>query len=89
MKKSCDKYTSEDISRFIDNELPQGQYPVVAQHLVHCRDCSRLAERYRSISAVINDHADQEVLKIDPARLKQKIVHTIQNSKEKSFLLST
>ena len=80
MKKPCDKYTAEDISRFIDNELPRDQYHAVAQHLIHCPVCSRLVERYRSISSVINDHADQAVLRIDPVKLKQKIVQ--QNSKE-------
>lgn len=85
MKKPCDKYTSEDISRFIDNELPQGQYPAMTQHLGHCLDCSHLVERYRSISAVMNHHADQEILKLDPAKLKQKIAYAIQNSKEKSW----
>jgi len=85
MEKTCVKYTSEDISRFIDNELPKDLYPAVAQHLVHCQSCSRLVERYRSISDVINDHADKQVRMIDPDGLKQKTERTIKKLQTKSL----
>jgi len=82
MEKSCNHYTSEDISRFVDNELPLDQYHAVAQHLIHCPECSRLVEQYRSISAVFNDHADQQALKINPDRLRQKLSQTTPYSKK-------
>ncbi|MCD4721136.1 MAG: zf-HC2 domain-containing protein [Desulfobacula sp.] len=85
MKKPCNKYTSEDISRFVDNELPRDRYHTLKQHLHHCPDCSLLIEQYKSISAVFNDHADQQGLKIDAAKLKQKFNTAIQNSKKKSL----
>ena len=85
MEKTCAEYTSEEISRFIDNELPEDQHPAVAQHLIHCQNCSRLVERYRSVSAVINDHADKQVLKIDPAGLKQKTERAIKKLQTKSL----
>ena len=85
MKKTCAEYTSEDISRFIDNELPEDQHFALAQHLIHCQNCSHLGERYRSVSAVINDHVDKQVLKIDPAGLIQKTEHTIKKLQTKSL----
>ena len=85
MEKTCNAYTPEDISRFVDNELPHNLYHALAQHLNLCSDCSRLAKEYRTLSAVFTDHADQEILKIDPTKLKQKLVLTIQNSEKKSL----
>ena len=85
MKKSCNKYTSEDISRFVDNELSENQYHALTQHIIHCPACSRLVEQYRSISDVFNEHAEQEILKIDRTGLKQKIEYATQNSKGTSL----
>jgi len=88
MKKTCNKYRSYDISMFVDNELPCDQYHSLAQHIDHCPECSRLAEQYRSISTVFNDHADHiglKIEKIDQGRLNQKLAHTIQNSGKKSL----
>ena len=85
MGKKCKIYTSEDISRFVDNELPHNLYHALAQHLNHCPDCSRINEEYKTLSAVFRDQAHQEVLKIDPGKLKQKLAHTLQNSEKKSL----
>ncbi|MBU8910228.1 MAG: zf-HC2 domain-containing protein [Desulfobacterales bacterium] len=83
MKKQCNKYTSEDISRFVDNELPRNRYHELVQHLSHCPECKLLVEQYRSISAAFNEHADQQELKIGTGKLKQKVDHVIQNSQKK------
>lgn len=72
MKKTCTRYTPEDISRFIDNELSQHLCGELEQHLNTCPDCSRLVEQYQTLSAVFSDHADNKGLKIDPDALKQK-----------------
>lgn len=85
MKKPCSKYSSEDISRFVDNELPRDRYHELARHLHHCPDCRLLIEQYKSISIVFNHHADQQKLKIDPAKLKQKCDRALQNSQKKSL----
>jgi len=85
MKKNCHAYTSEDISKFIDNELPYSLYHRIEQHLNTCPDCKLLAEEYRTLSAVFTDHVHQEILKIDPVKLKQKYRHTLENSEKKSF----
>ena len=84
MKKTCNKYMSEDISRFVDNELPRDRYHELAQHLHHCPDCSRLVEHYKTISVMFNDHADHKGLKIDPDKLKPKFEYTKQYSGKRS-----
>ncbi len=78
MGKKCKVYTSENISRFVDNELSPDLYHGITKHLSHCLDCSRLAQEYRTLSAVFSDHAHQGVLKIDPAGLKQKLAQAFQ-----------
>ena len=85
MKKVCNTYTPEEISRFVDNELPPDHYQKLAQHLTHCRDCSRLVEQYRSISLAFNRHADQQKLKIDPDQLTHKLALSVKTSPEKSY----
>ncbi|MCP3876358.1 MAG: zf-HC2 domain-containing protein [Desulfobacteraceae bacterium] len=85
MEKTCAKYTSEDLSRFVDNELPQDKYQTIEKHLSHCPHCSLLYDQYTSISTVFNNHVDQEILKIDPVKLKQNLDQTLKNSQKKSF----
>ncbi len=85
MIKSCSKYSSEDINRFVDNELPRDRYHELSLHLHHCPDCSLLIEQYKSMSIVFNDHADRQDLKIDPAKLKQKLDCTPEKSQKKSL----
>ncbi|NOX35880.1 MAG: hypothetical protein GXP56_19490 [Deltaproteobacteria bacterium] len=82
MKKTCSRYTPEKISRFVDNELSQDQYYAVSQHIIHCPDCNRLAGQYKSLSAVFNDHADQQKLQINPDRLRQKLLQNTPCSKK-------
>jgi hypothetical protein len=84
MKKPCNKYTTEDISRFVDNELARNRCHELTQHLGHCPDCNLVFEQYKSISAIFNDHADQLGLKIDPAKLKQKTYQTPERSQDHS-----
>ncbi|WP_457551379.1 anti-sigma factor family protein [Desulfobacula sp.] len=78
MKKACTIYTSEDISKFIDNELPHPLYHELEQHMNLCPECRRLAEEYKVLSAVLINHADHEILKIDSTRIKANFVHKIK-----------
>jgi Putative zinc-finger len=73
MKEPCRDYTSEEISKFIDNELEPTRYRKVEQHLLLCPACRSLAKNYRTLSAVFTDHADQEISKINTTRLKQEL----------------
>jgi len=83
MKKTCSMYMSEDLSRFVDNELSQSRYHELAKHLHHCSDCSRLVEQYKTLSVMFNEHADNKGLKLDPDALKQNFVEATQSSQTK------
>ncbi|RLC03009.1 MAG: hypothetical protein DRH34_06420 [Deltaproteobacteria bacterium] len=83
MKKTCSRYRSEDISRFVDNELSQARYHELAKHLRDCPDCRSLVEKYKNLTVMFNDHAGHTGLKIDPAALKQNLVLTTQSSLKK------
>ncbi|MBT3177093.1 MAG: hypothetical protein HOG03_08800 [Desulfobacula sp.] len=85
MGKKCNVYTSEDISRFVDKELPKNTYHEVKQHLNICLKCNQKAEEYRTLSSVFTDHAHQEILKIDPAELRHKLAQTQENLEKKSL----
>ena len=78
MKKKCNRYTSEDISRFIDRELPLEQYRSFKHHLPHCRDCSDLLNRYQSVSFAFSHYTDRMTQGIRDADIEQKL--------EKAFL---
>ncbi len=73
MKTTCNKYTSEEISKFVDNELDKDQYHELVQHIDGCSGCKGLVERYKTLSSAFNNHVSQQDLKIDPARLEQKL----------------
>ncbi len=83
MKKTCHKYTDEEISRFVDNELPQDRWNKIAEHGSHCAECRHMIEQYRSMSSVFSNHADQQILKVDASRLRQEVTRITQHSKQK------
>jgi anti-sigma factor RsiW len=85
MGKKCTIYKPEEISRFVDKELPPDHYQKLAQHLTHCKDCNRLVQHYRAISLAFNRHADQQKLKIDPDQLTRKLALSVKTSPEKSY----
>ncbi|CCK79231.1 zf-HC2 domain-containing protein [Desulfobacula toluolica] len=85
MKTPCKKYTSEEISRFIDHELALDRYEELARHHVNCPDCNSLVERFKSISIVFNNHADKAVSKINTEKLRQKTEQALENAKKASL----
>ncbi len=89
MKKTCDIYTSEDISRFIDDEFPsdknQEKYQALETHLAHCPYCSHIYNQFNAISIGFKHHVDQKLLGIDYDKLKQNIDHALEKSQHTSF----
>lgn len=80
MEKICSRYRPREISRFVDNELSQSRHQELAQHLLSCSECSRLARQYQSLSLMFTDHLDTTRLKIDPDSLKQKFERATQST---------
>ncbi len=85
MRQKCSKYSCEDISRFVDNELLEDQHQHLEQHLEYCTHCSTLVKHYKTMSAQFKNFANHKIVQADPAKVKQKLYHTMQNSKTKSF----
>ena len=91
MKQTCTRYTLEDISRFIDNELPRDQQAALAKHCVHCPDCTHMIELCNSISNKFTNHFDQLSLTVDPSIIEQKFeqkfeqIQTLEKSWKKSW----
>ncbi len=83
MRQKCSKYSCEDISRFVDNELLEDQYQHLEQHLEHCIHCRTLVKHYKTISTQFKTFIDRKTVQADPVKVKQKL--SIQNSKTKSF----
>jgi hypothetical protein len=79
MTKKCDKYTEQEISCFVDNELVPDRYKSLEQHIEHCPDCKKLVDQYKSMSAVFINHTDKMISKIDTEKLKQKILYKNSN----------
>jgi len=85
MKQKCSKYSCEDISRFVDNELLEDQYQHLEQHLEQCTHCSTLVKHYKTMSAQFKTFTDRKIVQVDPVKVKQKLYQTMQNSKTKPF----
>lgn len=85
MKKKCDLYTSEDISRFIDCELSSEQYRSFEHHLSHCRDCSEQIEQFQSLSFVFSRHTHRKTMGIEAENLEYKLEKALPASEKKSL----
>jgi len=86
MKTECSKYTPEEISRFVDDELSETQYKTLAEHIERCRHCSELLTHYKTLSAVFTNHVHgKNNLKINKALLEQQFNQTIQNNEKKRW----
>lgn len=80
MEKKCDKYSFEDINRYVDNELPQAIHTEIERHCESCAPCHNLVASIRSIDSVFNDHIEQQAMEFDqniiPDRVKEKLAVT-------------
>lgn len=84
MTKTCGRYTEQEMSRFIDGELPRQQLLQIRQHLDVCPACQDLAEKFRDVTQTFNELAELPGMVIDPARLYR----TMEKPAEKSGRLS-
>lgn len=83
MKKKCDLYTSEDISRYIDGDLSSDRYRSLELHLSLCRDCRNLADRYQSLSINFSRYTDKKTRGIEAENIAHKLEEKIFNSEKK------
>lgn len=60
MKHRCSEYTLEQISRFVDKELPPDSYQAMAGHCRDCSECKKTIKTLSQISTVFQAHVAQE-----------------------------
>lgn len=83
MEKKCDLYTSEDISRFIDHELTSDQYRSFEHHLLLCRDCSRLVDRYKNLSLAFSRHTHRKKMGAVALDFEHKLNKALRSSENR------
>ncbi len=81
---SCDKYTSEEISRFIDSELSLEKYQALEKHLLHCTDCNAIVQNYMAMSTTFSNHTEQQISQIDTQQIKTHLHKAMQKPKTSS-----
>jgi len=69
MEKTCNQYTFEQISEFVDNELPQQLMTDITRHCEKCVACQRTVDQLASISDVFLAHVSQKVAAMDTSGL--------------------
>ncbi len=74
MTKKCTQYTSEQISQYVDHELPFDLNREIFQHEKSCPLCQDLIHRYHTMSELFSDHADRQVAAIDTEKLDQNMI---------------
>lgn len=60
MPSSCKRFTSEQISRYVDNELTPELSKAIADHKDHCPACSQLIQTYQQFSDTFSTHVNQQ-----------------------------
>ncbi|MCF6246420.1 MAG: zf-HC2 domain-containing protein [Desulfobacula sp.] len=73
MDKPCEKYSFEDINRYVDNELPQKTHNEIAGHYETCAPCRKLVADIRAIGSVFNRHIEQQVMGFDSDTLSDRV----------------
>lgn len=63
------KFCRDNLSAYLDNELPQAEKAALESHLAECPECSKELSELRSLSLLIHKHAVEPV----PAGLKAKV----------------
>ena len=80
MTDTCGKYSEQQISRYVDGELPRQQLVQIRQHLDTCPACQELAGQFRDVTQTFNELAEQPGMVIDPTRLYQTMEKPAETS---------
>jgi anti-sigma factor RsiW len=80
MTDTCGKYSEQQISRYIDGELPRQQLVQIRQHLDTCPACRDLAAQFRDAARSFNELAALPGTVIDPARLHRRLEKPAEKS---------
>jgi anti-sigma factor RsiW len=82
MKTKCNQFTIEQISRFVDHQLPEELEQHLEYHQKSCPDCSHLINEYKRLSILFSDHADRQVSRIPSERVTEKLAPVFNKTGE-------
>lgn len=68
------EFSAEDLSAFLDDELPAGRRAQVAEHLRSCAPCAKQLEQLKHASVAFGKHARQPL----PAGLLEKMLRRLR-----------
>jgi anti-sigma factor RsiW len=72
--------SAEELSAFLDGELPAERKAQVAEHLRACASCARELERFKKAGAAFRQHGKQAL----PARLLERIYRRLRPEASRS-----
>ena len=80
MTKPCSQYTTEQISRFIDKELPDDQYQTLLRHQETCPACRECIETYTRAGQIFAAQVQGRVDALDPDALPDRLTPYFENN---------
>ncbi|WDP87152.1 MAG: zf-HC2 domain-containing protein [Desulfobacter sp.] len=79
---ACDKYSTEFISRFVDNEVSKQDHDAFVRHTAGCRACAQTEVKFRQMAKTFDRHARSGAAHIQsqlpPIILEQKPKKTVK-----------
>lgn len=81
MKNLCNRFSSEDISKFVDNELSKEKFQDIQNHISHCTSCKTLADNFLSMTHVFAQSAEKQMAQMDIQKISMKLSKLMPNSK--------
>ncbi len=78
MNKKCTQFSSEQISQYVDQELPFDLSREIFEHEKSCPLCRDLIRQYHTLSELFSDHTNRHAAAIDTETLDQSMgeLHT-------------
>lgn len=83
MKKKCNAYPPESISRFVDNALSGKATAELEKHFEICPECRQLLQNYHRLGDGVVHIIHQQIPRTDDAGLEDALVRKIRNKNMK------
>ena len=78
----CHTYTNEDLSCYLDGELPDELHLAIERHLKICNSCEKEIHGYASFEVAFNGEIKSTISKMDSDLLKQQIMGRVNAGKK-------
>ncbi|THB74982.1 MAG: zf-HC2 domain-containing protein [Desulfobacteraceae bacterium] len=85
MKKQCQAYAPEVLSRFADNELDDVLYRQIQAHTDGCNQCRQVIDGYRQVSQAASHAIASKVSTFDTGGLGTAVIERVAPQKSGGF----